>query len=144
MDLPAIAERLKANVPGLRTVGLAGDLAAVLEGKLPNQTGSSAFVLVAAEQGLPPSRAAGAYVQTVRNSVAVVLTFREISNRSADKLIDEVEEMKSAVCAALAGWMPPGAIGALALVEGATVALRPGLYAWGYQFAANSQLRFAS
>ncbi len=142
VDLVSIATRLKEQATGLRKVGLAADLAAVLEGKLPDQTGISAFVLIGDERGGQASISAGSYIQPVQLSIAVILTFREISNRAGDKLVDEVEAAKAAVRAALIGWIPDGANGALRLVHGAPVSFKPGFFAWGYQFATSTQLRY--
>lgn len=143
VDLVSIVDRLKDRAGCLRKVGLAGDLHAVLEGKLPDPSGVSAFVLIGEERGGQAAISSGAYIQPVQNSIAVVLTFREISNRAGDKLVDEVEGAKSEVKAALVGWMPTGANGALKLVQGAVLSFKPGLFAWGYQFAASTQLRYA-
>lgn len=143
VDLGSIAARLTARAPLLRKIGVAGDLAAVLEGKLPDATGISAFILVGEERGGAASFSAGAYIQSVQVSVAVILTFREISNRAGDRLIDSLEAAKTQLREALVGWMPDGANGALRLVHGAPVSFKPGLFAWGYQFATSTQLRIS-
>jgi hypothetical protein len=143
VDIVSIVDRLKAETTALRQIGMAADLAAVLEGKLPNQTGTSAFVLVGEERGGQASLSVGSYIQPVQMSIAVILTFREISNRAGDKLIDDVEAAKKQVRDALIGWIPDGANGPLRLVQGAPVSFKPGLFAWGYQLATSTQLRIA-
>ena len=51
MDSAAVIARLQDQVPTLRRVGIAADLQAVLDGKLADQTGPSAFVVAASERG---------------------------------------------------------------------------------------------
>lgn len=141
MDAAAIAGRLKATVPGLRRVGVAADLMSVLEGKLADPNGTSAFVIGAGARGGVPDVMAGAFVQLVTETVSVVLTLRSIDNRAGDRAVDELEELKAAVRAALAGWAPPGAFDVMALSAERVVSFVPGFFAYALEFTTSDQLR---
>ncbi len=56
--------------PRPRRVGMAMDLAAVLDGKLPDQTGNSAWVVGMGARGNRPDIAAGAHVQEIIETIS--------------------------------------------------------------------------
>lgn len=141
MDSAAIIARLKAEVPDLHEVGVAADLAAILEGKLPNQTRASAFVVAMNERGSTPGLATGAFTQEVIETISVILTVRSIDNRAGNKAVDEVEGLKAAIRGAIAGWAPPGAFDVYALSRGSVLAFKPGYFAYAMEFTASDQLR---
>lgn len=142
MDAPAIVARLKAEVPDLRQVGIAADLDAVLKGGTAGQhTGASAFIIATGERGGQPALAAGAYRQPITETVSVIITVREISNRQGNKPALELEALKVAVRNAIAGWRPAGAFAPFAMTLGTIVAFRPGFLAWAYEFTAADQIR---
>lgn len=141
MNAAAVADRLKAAVPGLRRVGVAADLMSVLEGKLADPNGTSAFVIGAGARGGVPDVMAGAFVQLVTETVSVVLTLRSIDNRAGDRAVDDLEALKAAVRAALAGWAPPGAFDVMALSAERVVSFVPGFFAYALEFTTSDQLR---
>ncbi|MBJ2150607.1 hypothetical protein [Paracoccus sp. IB05] len=145
MDAEAIIARLKDQVPGLRQVGVAADLDAVLKGGPANtHTGASAFIIATAERGGQPQLAAGSYRQPLHETISIVILVREISNRKGDKPAVELEGLKKAVREAIAGWKPEGAFGPYALVLGTIVAFRPGTLAWAFEFTAADQIRIST
>lgn len=141
MDSAAIVARLKARVPALRFVGVAADLSAVLDGKLPDQVGTSAFVVGMGGRGGRADAAAGAFVQELVETVSIILTLRSIDNRSGDKAVDEIEALKTAVRAAIAGWSPAGAFDVYAISREGLAAFKPGHIAYAIEFTATDQLR---
>jgi hypothetical protein len=141
MDSAAIIARLKDRVPDLRKVGIAAELQAVLDGKLADQTGASAYVIGLGARGGRPDNAAGAFTQEITETISVIVTVRSIDNRAGDKAVDEIEALKVAVRAAIAGWGPEGAFDLYALSREATVAFKPGYYAYALEFTAADQLR---
>lgn len=144
MDSAAIIARLKAEVPDLHDVGVAADLAAILEGKLPNQSRTSAFVVAMNERGSTPGTAANAFTQELVETIAIILTIRSIDNRAGDKAVDEIEGLKSAIRTAIAGWAPDGAMDVYALSRGSVLAFKPGYFAYAMEFTTSDQLRILS
>ena len=141
MDSAAIIARLRDRVPGLRTVGVAADLNAVLEGRIADQTGASAFVIGLGSRGGRPDIAAGAFVQDVTETVSIILTLRSIDNRAGDRAVDEVEAIKGSIRTAIAGWAPDGAYDLYALAREMILSFKPGYLAYGFEFTATDQLR---
>jgi Flp pilus assembly protein TadB len=84
---------------------------------------------------------AGAFVQLVTETVSVVLTLRSIDNRAGDRAVDELEALKVAVRAALAGWAPPDAFDVFALSAERVVSFVPGFFAYAIEFTTSDQLR---
>ncbi len=144
MDSAAIIQRLTSQVPQLRRIGVAADLSAVLDGKLPDQTGASAYVVAMGERGGPPALSTGAHLQDVLETISVILTVRSIDNRAGDRAVDEIEDLKAAVRGAIAGWAPAGAFDVYALTRGALVAFKPGYLAYALEFTASDQLRIVA
>ncbi len=128
-------------MPALRRVGVAADLMSVLEGKLADPTGPSAFVIGAGARGGVPDVLAGAFVQAVTETVAVVVTLRSIDNRAGDRAVDDLEALKAALRGALAGWAPPGSFDVLALSAERVVSFVPGFFAYAIEFTTSDQLR---
>lgn len=141
MNSAAILARLKDRVPALRSIGVALDLAAVLDGKLADQTGPSAWIVGMGARGGRPDISAGAHVQEIIETVGVILTLRSIDNRAGDRTEDLLEELKAAVRAALAGWGPDDAFGVFALSREGLAAFKPGHIAYALEFTAADQLR---
>jgi len=141
MDSAAIEARLKDRVPALRRIGVAADLSAVLEGKLADPNGPSAWIVGLGARGGRPDAAAGVFVQGVTETVSIILTVRSIDNRAGDQAVDEVETLKTAIRAAIAGWAPAGAFDLYALSREQLIAFKPGYLAYALEFTAAEELR---
>ncbi len=141
MDSAAIIARLTERVPDLRRIGVAADLAAVVDGKLPDQTGPSAFIVGLGARGARPDSAAGVFTQEITETISVILTVRSIDNRAGDKAVDEVEALKAAIRTAIAGWAPEGAYDLYALSREAVTGFKPGFLSYALEFTATDLLR---
>jgi hypothetical protein len=138
--VPEVIARLQSEVPRLRSVEPTLSFAAVMaSGGLPQNT-PAAFVVGTGTRGGSVNASAGAFVQDVDETLAVILIFRTDSKTGGRK-IDEVEELRADVRTALCGWAPEGAISVFRLVNDAIVSLAAGTVVVQADFAIADQLR---
>lgn len=120
LDLRPWRDRLIAEAPSLRSVGLAADLAAV--GKALRST-PQAFVVSVSDS--PASRAgAGNSVvaQHVNVTIAVVtLASNQRGAREGSAVSTDLQGIRAEIFAALIGWIPPGGATAIQYAGGAAV-----------------------
>lgn len=135
-----VIARLKEQVPALRTVGGALDLAALMKGNALAQHTPAAHVVPRGERGGAVVDATGGYIQAVSETLAVVLTFRH-TDAARTTGADPVDDICAAVRATIAGWQPAGYPNVFRLSQGASLAAPPGSYAYAVEFTLDHQLR---
>ena len=114
-DVQPVADRIRALVPGLRTIGLAADYAAVKS--LRDFVPPSVFVVLAQErfESNPPGYGQrGEQVKVSQRgivAVGVVIVGRNYREQHGAQLSDAMNTLIASVRGPLAGWVPdvPGA-----------------------------------
>lgn len=114
LDLALWVARLEAADTGLKSIGLAGDLARLqsAQGALPG-----AWVLPADETSEAPADEPSLY-QRVRVRVSVVTALRSYGDATAGRATDSLRELRTALITALSGWQPPDAATTVSFVSG--------------------------
>jgi len=138
--VPEVIARLQSVVPQLRSVEPTLSFAAVMaSGGLPQVT-PAAYVVGTGARGGAVNAAAGAFVQDIDQTVAVVLIFRT-NTKTGGKAVDEVEETRLAILEAICGWAPQGAMSVFRLVSDSMQSLVGGTVVTQAEFALADQLR---
>ena len=107
MDLSAIEARLKAQLTGVKSVGVAADLFAAATGVVPTP---AAFVLPLADSGVDM----GMLSATGEKIVQMFGVVHCINNRRDGKggaSLDDLKTLRLALRAALVGWVPDASNG---------------------------------
>ncbi len=114
LDLAHWVSRIQARMPGLGTVGLAGDLERVrnAQGALPG-----VWVLPAEERSAAPESEPSLH-QQVRVSVSVISALRSYGDATGAKAADALRAHRAPLIAALSGWQPPDATTTASFVSG--------------------------
>lgn len=143
--IDAVISRIKAQVPTLSgRVDGAAEFADLMQRGSRPQCALAAYVLPLGLQGGASQASAGAFVQSVRQTVAVVI----VAN-AADTLglraLQTLDPLVWSVIEAIAGWDgDEDAIGIFELVRGNIITPGTGLIAYQLEFAINDQLRITS
>lgn len=138
--LETVRSRLAARVPGLRSVeGAASLMALADQNALPHQT-PAAHVIWTGLTGGQASAAAGAYVQAVDETLAVVLTIRT-NDATGRRALEEEAALRPQIVEALAGWAPGGEVGVFRLLRAGLVRMMQGTLVYQFDFAISDQLR---
>lgn len=129
-DIAPILERLRQEVPALRVVAGAAELAAAVESGKGLQT-PCAFVTLTAERGSPMRGVAGVFVQPVQLSVSVMLVVRNYTRASLGSaaradLLPVLQDARNA----LLGWKPAGADDVLTFSAGRVFDFDAGTLWW--------------
>lgn len=131
LDVSAFVERLKAQVPELQQVKVAGDYAEVRA--KGSHRPPSAYVILTKERGstdLPR----GTHQATAM--VGVVVATRNL--RDGEDTAEGSAQMVGKVRAALVGWRPAAReFGQVAWVEGATIDYNESVYLWADLYSTN-------
>jgi|GEM_PF-4320693 len=135
MLLPAILDRLKAQVPALKLVGT---LSEVDTDTLPAQH-PAAFVLPVSDRATACRIAAGAHRQDLTEMFGVLIVVSKPA--PAGRAVLDLEELKDLVRQALIGWRPADGWTACDYVSGALVdAKSGGIIWWLQQFSTSRQV----
>src|SRR5258707_688737 len=112
VSISDVVTRLNAQVPALagRIEGAAQLAALVKEGALPNVT-PAAFVLPLGLQGNPGDAVTGMFRQMIGDTIAVVLVISVAGDVTGAASQPEVDMLRDAVIAAVAGWAPGNQVG---------------------------------
>lgn len=109
-----VIERLLAEVPRLRLVGGAADLATAA--KTAPKAAPAAFVVATENAQAPAGATSGQLIQRVEVSIHVVLIVRNVAGQDIGaKARAEMDALITDVRAALIGWSPAGEIEPLSL-----------------------------
>ena len=138
---PTIA-RLSAQMAELGgRVQAAADLSLLMATRVAPQNDLSAFVIPEALEPLLPDRGTVAHSQIVTRRVGVTLFLRG-TGPAGERIVDRAEALILGVVAALAGWVPPGAMSDPMEFRGARLtSAKDGLFAYLIQFSARDLLR---
>lgn len=137
--LELVIARLKDQVPGLRSVGGALELTAMLKANaMPPQGG--AYVVPQGSRGGAVRDVAGGFIQDVEDTVGVVVTFRN-TNAAEARAAGDIEALLLSITRAIAGWQPAGFPNAFRFVRGAPLSFAPGTFVYSLDFALSHQLR---
>lgn len=111
MLLDQVRDRIVAAVDELpeSRVKFAAELAELVRrDALPNSP-LSAFLLLAGSRGIDTGSAGtGFFIQSIEETVAVVLIFNAASDVTGGKTVAREDAIEAAIKAAIAGWMPDG------------------------------------
>lgn len=119
LDLRPWRDRL-ANLPELRAVGLAADLAAVRGA--PKITPASYVVPVSDSPSARAGQGNSVLTQNVNATVAIVTAVSNArSSATGEAASEDVQMVRAAIFASLIGWVPPGASFALQYAGGQLV-----------------------
>ncbi len=117
-DIAPVIERLRLQVPALRQVAGAAELASAIESGKGAQT-PSAFVVLATEQGNPPLGLSSQFVQHVEVAVTVMLCVRNYARAALGAAAGaDLAPILTATRAALLAWCPDGADDVFELASG--------------------------
>lgn len=106
--MAAIEARLRDQVPALRTIGGAGDLAALEKSGLPpREKLPAAYVQPMEDEGGPNRMATGVIRQDITRRVAIVLLTTDARDARGELAAEGLEPLYLAVRTALVGWTPP-------------------------------------
>ncbi|RUS64873.1 hypothetical protein EGN72_02460 [Pseudorhodobacter sp. E13] len=141
MQVDAVIARLNDRASGLRTVEGVAELAALMGANaLAQQGGVAAYVIPTGLRGGQVTSASEIFVQSVSESVSVLLSMRN-AGRTGDKALLEVGPHIDAVLAALCGWGPEDTPGVFQLVRAGGVSLDKGTFTYLIEFSIADQLR---
>lgn len=117
-DIDPIIEKLRADVPALRAVSGAAELAAGVESGKGLQT-PCAFVVLVGEQGSDLRGFSGAYLQPTHVALSVMLVVRNYTRSTLGAAAGaDLLPALAAVRKSLLGWKPAGASDVLSLTAG--------------------------
>lgn len=141
----AVVLRIEASVAELAgRVRRAADLAALMRANAQPAAGLSAFVVFGGVEAAAPLPATGGHHQVVTRLVSVVTLLRA-ADPAAAGAADRAEALAGTLVAALAGWVPPGAMGApMVYRRSRLVSAAAGTFAYEHDFAAQDLLRIAA
>ena len=145
MLLDPIIARLTVEVPDLinRVEGAAELSELVKRGDLPQET-PAAFVLPLGLRGGEGEASAGAYTQTVEETVAVILVLEAAGEATGARALPKLDELIGQVIDALCGWAPAGEIGVFRLESGNLVSLSAGSVIYQLNFSIAEQIRIVT
>ena len=141
--IDAVIQRLASQISDLKKVEGAGAFAAIMEANAWPQQSPSAFVVPLSVRGGGVDAATNAYLQTVAETIAVVLILRP-NDRLAARGIEPVEGLRDDVIQALAGWRPGDEVGVFEVSQARMLNVRSGRIAYQIQFTITDQLRILS
>lgn len=122
-----VIERLKANIPALRNVSTAADLASA---KIDAKQFPCAYVLLLAEQGGAARYMTGLVAQQRIQRIGVVLAVRNVRDAVGSAASVDMDALRTQTDAALFGWKPDEAHEALIFSSGKLLALIDGEIWW--------------
>lgn len=141
MQMEPIIDRLRERVPALRGVeGAARLIALTASNALSQQSGANAYVIPMAMRGGQVTAASGLFVQVTEQIVSVILSMRH-ADPSGARATAEIDDIRTAIIAAIAGWAPAGAMGAFRFMRADVVSLVAGTFLYQIEFAIPDQLR---
>lgn len=122
-----VLTRIKAQVSGLQSTGIAANLAAIKRGttKFP-----AVFVVPKSRRGNGNRYMTGVVAQKREVRVQIVMAVRNISGVAGGNAITDIEQLYDLVDAALFGWCPSAAHDPLMLVDGQMVEMQDGECWW--------------
>lgn len=122
-----ILTRIKAQVTGLQSTGIAANLAAIKRGttKFP-----VVFVVPKSRRGNGNRYMTGVVAQKREVRVQIVMAVRNISGVTGGNAITDIEQLYDLVDTALFGWCPSAAHDPLMLVDGQMVEMQDGECWW--------------
>lgn len=141
LDIAAIIDRLKDNAPSLGRVDTAIDLDALMASKPQPHGKPLAAVIAMGLRGGAVEVMTGAFVQDVQIAFAVILTIPSHGDRAGKDAAPDVLALFAEVCAALCGWGPEDAPGAITLGRAMPIVTKPGAIVYSIEFAIGDQLR---
>jgi hypothetical protein len=151
MDATPVIARLKDMVPELRSVEGAAELAALMASKPQPTAGIAAHVILTGLRGAAADAAAGAFVQEIEETLAVILTISAPGDRKGARAGDQLGAVVTSVILALAGWAPASSwepdsetVGVFRLARAAVQRMEPGIIVYAIEFAITDQLRIHS
>lgn len=119
LDLAAVQTRLRAEIPELRSVESALELAQLMErGVVPQRT-PAAFVLSERLTAQPDALLGlGQHCQAITETIAIVAIDRHGNDRTGGRVAGDLVALRGAIIDTLTGWTPdPAHIGPLAIGE---------------------------
>lgn len=141
LDIAAIISRLKANAPSLGRIDTAIDMDALMASKPQPHGKPLAAVIAMGLRGGAVEVMTGAFVQDVEIVFSVILTIPSHGDRAGRDAAPDVLALFAEVCAALCGWGPDDAPGAVKVGRAFTVVSKPGAIVYSIEFAIGDQLR---
>lgn len=142
LEAAALITRLAACVDGFRSVQGAGELAALMDARVPMGAGKPfAHVVSTGLRGSDPQTSAGAFTQMIDVTFSVFLTFPTANDPTGSKLQSESYKLINATIGCLAGWAPDDCVGVFRLVRGGLQSLKPGAAVYIIDFAVLDQVR---
>lgn len=142
-----VSERLQATVPAFERdnrIGTAAQFSALVEKNQTPQNTPAAFVLPGPLQGGQAQAMAGAFIQSISETVIVVLFVKVAGDARGGRAIDEITPLIRQVVDAVAGWAPDDAVGVFTLGAGELVGSQRGHLIYQLNFTLNDQLRIQS
>lgn len=140
--IDAVITRLKAEVSEFSgRVDGAAEFADLMQRGSRPQSALAAYVLPLGLQGGTSEASAGLFVQSVRETVAVVILVNA-ADALGNRALQTLDPLVKAVIGAVAGWDGgEDALGIFELVRGNLITPGTGLIAYQLEFAINDQLR---
>ena len=135
----AVATRLTANVPALRTVRGVGSLAALTPGA-DRASAPAAYVHLVGDRAGGNQLVRGVSQRLTRR-VGVLLSLTATAEERGSELADPLEELVDAVRTALVGWSPAADASPLTLESGTLQSLASGSLWWRQIYATDDSLR---
>lgn len=126
----AIRARLDAQVAGLRKVEVSLDVAAMVEGAVGHPT---AYVVPTGRRGGKSPTVTG-MDQVMTESLIVLIGVPARNDKGAGGAVDDLRGMIGEICAALSGWRPEGAIGAMRYTGDRLASVPRGAVWWAVTF----------
>jgi hypothetical protein len=145
--LDEVRDRVKARVPAFAAasrMGNAAQFSTLVESNQTPQVTPAAYVLPGPIQGGAANAMAGAFLQSFRETVIVVLFVKVAGDARGGKAIDEITPLIRQVVEAVAGWAPADAVGVFVLVSGELVGSQRGHLIYQLDFALEDQLRIVA
>ncbi|MEL7098287.1 MAG: hypothetical protein AAGM84_05605 [Pseudomonadota bacterium] len=145
MLFDAVKTRLEARVPALnhRVEAAAGLSTLIARGGVPDVELAAYLTPLGMVPRGAASVSAGSYVQSVRDSIGVVL-FARAGSRTGDDALDDIEGLLTSVIGALAGWAPSGQSGVFTFARSRLLSCSAGLLIYQIDFEIDDQLRIAT
>lgn len=140
MLVDLVRDRLTDRVSALRTVGTAADMQALIRANGLPQFTPAAHVVPVGLRGGSEDAMTGAYLQTVDETVGVVLTFRN-SDPEGARQMGCAMAVRDEVIAALAGWVADEATGPARVLRGTVLQMEGTTLVYLLEFAIPLQLR---
>lgn len=140
MLLDQVIPRLQAQVAALRSVEGAAEFQMLLDGRVQPQHSVSAYVIPLGKRAQSPLDASGEFQQPTQDLIGVVLMLSS-TDRLGQQAIERIEPLINEVIAAIAGWLPSGALGPCQLARAALVRVSDGFMAYQIDFSVPLLLR---